>query len=131
MKDYEIQTICSTVLGKRSEFIPYNNAARRFLFDPQKQFQKGEKQKLAITYLNKCRGEEKKQLISHAFSDLLSECRKFKIKDILQEIKVSPTTINKYLPIILMEEYGDEIEGIQQFFNAKKQIQKLLAAAPV
>ncbi|WP_185207988.1 hypothetical protein [Chryseobacterium sp. C3] len=128
MQDNEIQTICSTVLSKRNEFIPYNNAVRRFLFDPQKKFQKGERQRLSVIYLNKCRGERTKQIVSHAFSDLLSECRRFKIKDILEETKVSPTTINKYLPIILMEEYASEIEDIQQFFNAKKQIQKLVTA---
>ncbi|WP_346983236.1 hypothetical protein [Chryseobacterium sp. POE27] len=127
MHDDEIQSICTTVLNKRNEWIPFNNEKRRFLFDPKKEFQKGEKQKLAITYLNKDRGEQKKQLISFSFSDLLSECRVFKIKDILEEAKVSPTTINKYLPIILMEEYGSEIGSVQQFFNAKKQIQKLLS----
>ncbi|MFL9835828.1 BT4734/BF3469 family protein [Chryseobacterium terrae] len=126
MEDDEIKTICSTVLRKRHNLIPLNNEKRRFLFDPQKEFQKGEKQRLAITYLNKCRGERIKQVISHAFSDLLNECRRFKIKDILEMTKVSQTTINKHLPLILMEEYKNEVEDIQQFFNAKKQMQKLL-----
>lgn len=128
MSESNIMSICRTILDKREKWLPQPNQKKRFFFDPSMELTTRQKQRLARIYINKYTGELKKQSIIDSFAGLLSEGRKFKIKDIQTETKASPTTIAKYLPEILMEQYGGEIEHIQPFFNAKKQIQKLLTA---
>ncbi|HCA08101.1 hypothetical protein [Chryseobacterium sp.] len=126
MFESEIMPLCRTVLNKREKWLPLDNKKKRFFFDPFLELNPSQKRSFAATYGNKYKGELKKKLISESFAGLLSECREFKIKDIQIETKASPTTIAKYLPEILMEQYGGDIDHIQPFFNAKKQIQKLL-----
>ncbi|SHE61005.1 hypothetical protein [Chryseobacterium vrystaatense] len=122
MLDDEIVSICKTLLDKREKWLPVDNAKKRFFFDPSLKLSIEQKQSLVRTYVNKHRGEIKKQLVRDSFAGLLSEGKKFKIKDIQAETRVSPTTIRKYLSEILIEEYGGQIEDIQPFFNANKQI---------
>ncbi|MBP2616966.1 hypothetical protein [Chryseobacterium jejuense] len=122
MNDSEIKSICKTILDKREKWLPIDNAKKRFFFDPTLILDANQKRSLVRIYINKHRGVQKKQLVSDSFAGLLSEGRKFKIKDIQEETKVSPTTIRKYLSEILLEEYGGETANIQSFFNAKKQI---------
>lgn len=122
MNDSEIKSICKTILDKREKWLPMDNAKKRFFFDPTLILDANQKRSLVRIYINKHRGVQKKQLVRDSFAGLLSEGRKFKIKDIQEETKVSTTTIRKYLSEILLEEYGNDITDIQQFFNAKKQI---------
>lgn len=129
MSESNIMSICKSILDKREMWKLIPNQKKRFFFDPLMELTAKQKQSFARIYVNKYRGELKKQSISDSFAGLLSEGRKFKIKDIQEETKASPTTIAKYLPEILMEQYGGDIDHMQPFFNAKKQIQKLLTTA--